>query len=92
MKITDASVDRQGRLTLTVRLLDRMYQTFRLDEIKIETNTVVESADIGERIAAPFKTPASKKAFGTIRFSSWKVVISNRRPLKRPSKIGRKRG
>lgn len=91
-KITDAFVDRNGRLTLTIRLLDRMFQTLRLDEIEIETNSTVEYIDNDERTAAPFKVKGSERTTGTIRFSSKKVTISNRRPVKKAAKSSRKRG
>jgi hypothetical protein len=82
-KITDVSIDRNGRITMTIKLLDRMFQTLRLDDIEIETNSTVEYIDNDERNAVPFKVKGSERTTGTIRFTSRKVTISNRRPLKK---------
>lgn len=82
-KITDVSVDRQGRMTLTVKLLDRLYQTLRCENIEIDTTSTVDYAYQGEHVARPFKIRGSERTTGVIRFTSKKVTISKKRPAKK---------
>jgi hypothetical protein len=93
MKIIDASVDSKGRLLLTVKLLDRMYQTLRCEEIELDTNSTVEYFDNCDSLPLRIKIKGSERTTGVMRFTMKKITLWNKRPpKKKPNKISRKRG
>lgn len=79
-RVTDASVDRQGRVTLTIKLDKRLYQTVRLDKLmRFDVRTTIDYIE-SDTLTVPFRVKGSERTTGSIDFISHKQTISNKRP------------
>lgn len=77
---------------MTVKLLDRVYQTLRCEEIELDTNSTVEYFDNDDSSQLPIRIKGSDRTTGVMRFTSKNITIWTKRPPKKPAKSSRNRG